>query len=68
MGGGLRYSSAVTYRLSTAAVAGALAVLAFSQGSRWWHVVGAVLTGVAIADVIVVILAVWFHRRDRSEL
>jgi hypothetical protein len=63
----LRFSTAVAYRLSTAVIAGALAVLAFTRGSRWWHIVGAVLTGIAIADVIVVIAAVWLRRRHRSE-
>jgi len=62
----LRFSWAVTYRLGTAVVAGALAALAFSQSSQGWHIVGAVVTGIAIADAIVVITAVWFRRRDRS--
>ena len=48
----LRFSWAVTYRLGTLVGAAALAVLAFSQGSQWWDIVGAVLTGSAIADVI----------------
>jgi hypothetical protein len=54
----------VTYRLSTAIGAGALAVLAFTRESQWWHIVGAVLTGIAIADMIVVIAAVWLRRRN----
>jgi len=57
----------VTYRLSTAVAAGALALLAFSQGSQWWTIVGAVLTGSAIADVILLIAAAWYRRRHRSE-
>jgi hypothetical protein len=64
----LQFRWAVRYRLGTAVVTAALAVLAFSQGSQGWHVVGAVLTGIAIADVIVVIAAVWSRRRHRSEL
>jgi hypothetical protein len=64
----LRFSRAVTYRLSTAVVAAALAVLAFARESQWWHIAGAVLTGIAIADVIVVSAALWFRRRQRSEL
>jgi hypothetical protein len=44
-----------------------LAVLAFSRGTRWWNVIGAVLTGIAIADVIIVTAAAWFRRRHRSE-
>ena|SRR6516164_8822417 len=63
----LRFSRAVTYRLGTVVVAGALAILAFSQGTQWWNVVGAVLTGIAIADVIIVIAATWFRLRHRSE-
>ena len=63
----LRFSSAVTYRLSTAVVAGSLAVLAFAQTRQSWHLVGAVLTGIAIADLLVVMTAVWFRRRRRSE-
>jgi hypothetical protein len=53
--------------LGTVVVAGALAILAFSQGTQWWNVVGAVLTGIAIADVIIVIAATWFRLRHRSE-
>jgi CHASE1-domain containing sensor protein len=49
-------------------VLGVLAVLAFSQGSQGWTIVGSVLTGIAIADVIVLIAAAWFRRRHRSEL
>ena len=64
----LRFSWAVTYRLSTVVGAGALAVLAFSQGSQWWDIVGAVLTGSAIADVILLIAVAWFRSRHRSEL
>jgi CHASE1-domain containing sensor protein len=63
----LRFSRAVTYRLGTVGVASALAVLAFSQGSQWWTIVGAVLTGIAISDVIILIAAVWFRSRHRSE-
>ena len=64
----LRFSWAVTYKLGTVVGAGALAVLAFSQGSQWWDVVGAVLTGSAIADVILLIAAALFRWRHRSEL
>jgi hypothetical protein len=64
----LRFSWAVTYKLGTIVGAGALAVLAFSQGSQWWAVVGAVLTGSAIADVILLTAAALFRRRHRSEL
>ena len=64
----LRFSWAVTYRLGTLVGAAALAVLAFSQGSQWWDIVGAVLTGSAIADVILLIAVAWFRWRHRSEL
>ena len=64
----MRFSWAVTYKLGAVVGAGALAVLAFSQGSQWWDIVGAVLTGNAIADVILVIAAAWFRSRHRSEL
>lgn len=68
MEGQLRFSRAVTYRLCTIIVASALAVGAFSQGSQLWTIVGAVLAGIAITDVIIVGTAVWFRRRHRSEL
>ena len=58
----------MTYRLGTVVGAGALAVLAFSQGSQRWDIVGAVLTGSAIADVILLMAAAWFRWRHRSEL
>jgi hypothetical protein len=64
----LGFSRAVTYKLGTVVGAAALAALAFSQGSQWWDIVGAVLTGNAIADVILLITAAWFHRRHRMEL
>ena len=64
----LRFSWAMTYRMSTVVGAGVLALLAFSQGSQWWDLVGAVLTGSAIADVILLIAAAWFRWRHRSEL
>ena len=64
----MRFSWAVTYRLGTVVGAGVLAVLAFSQGNQWWDLVGAVLTGRTIADVILLIAAAWFHWRHRSEL
>ena len=50
----------MTYRLGTVVGAGALAVLAFSQGSQWWDIVGAVLMGNTIADVILLIAVAWF--------
>jgi hypothetical protein len=62
----LRFSLTVTYRMTTVVGAGALAALAFSQGSQGWHIVGAVLVGSAIADVILLIVVAWFRRRHRA--
>jgi len=64
----MRFSWALTYRLGTLVGAGALAALAFSQQSQGWDIVGAVLTGSAIADVILLIAVAWFRWRHRSEL
>ena len=64
----MRFSWALTYRLVTVVGAGALAVLAFSQRSQGWDIVGAVLTGSAIADVILLIAVAWFRWRHRSEM
>jgi len=64
----LRFSWALTYKLGTVVGAAVLAVLAFSQGSQGWDIVGAVLTGSAIADVILLIAVAWFRWRHRSEL
>ena len=64
----MRFSWAVTYKLGTVVGAAALAVLAFSRGSQSWDIVGAVLTGSAIADVILLIAVAWFRWRHRSEL
>ena len=65
---GLRFSWALTYRLATVVGASGLAVVAFSQGSQLWDIVGAVLIGSAIADVILLIAVTWFRWRHRSEL
>ena len=65
-GPGLRSSVAVTYRVTTVVGAGALAALAFSQGSQGWDIVGAVLVGSAIADVILLIVVAWFRWRHRA--
>jgi hypothetical protein len=62
----LRFSRAVTFRVTTVVGAGALAALAFSQGSQAWAIVGAVLTGSAIADVILLIVVAWFNWRHRA--
>jgi hypothetical protein len=62
----LRFSWAVTYRVSTVVGAGALAALAFSQGSQGWDIVGAVLVGSAIADVLLLVVVAWFNWRHRA--
>ena len=65
----MRFSTAVTHRVGTVVGAGALAALAFSQGSQGWDIVGAVLTGSAIANVVLLVVVSWFnwrHRRPRS--
>ena len=65
-GGRLRFSWALTYRVTTVVGAGALAALAFSQRSQGWDIVGAVLVGSAIADVILLIVVAWFRWRHRA--
>ena len=62
----MRFSWAVTYRMTTVVGAAGLAAIAFSQGSQGWDVVGAVLTGSAIADVILLIVVAWFNWRHRA--
>jgi hypothetical protein len=60
------FSWAATYRITAVVGATALAALAFSQGSQGWDIVGAVLTGSAIADVILLIVVAWFRWRHRA--
>jgi hypothetical protein len=62
----LRFSWAVTHRVTTVVGAGALAALAFSQESQGWDIVGAVLVGSATADVILLIVVAWFRWRHRA--
>ena len=61
----MRFSWAVTYRATTLVGAGALAALAFSQGSQAWDIVGAVLAGSAIADVILLVAVARFRWNRR---
>jgi len=65
-GGQLRFSWGLTYRVTTVVAAGALAALVFSQGSQGWDIVGAVLVGSAIADVILLMVVAWFRWRHRA--
>lgn len=57
----MRFSWAVTHRVASVVGAAALAGLAFAMG---WEIVGAVLTGSAIADVIL-LAVVARHRHLR---
>jgi len=61
----LRFSWAVTYRVITVVGAGALAALAFSQGGQGWDIVGAVLVGSAIADVLLLFAVARFRWNRR---
>jgi hypothetical protein len=58
----LRFSWAVTHRVASVVGAAVLAALAFAQG---WEIVGAVLVGSAIADVILLGIVARFRRRRR---
>ena len=63
----MRFSWAVSYRATTLVASGALAALAFSQGTQGWEIVGAVLAALTIADVIVLAIVAWFRWRHRGE-
>jgi hypothetical protein len=63
----LRFSTAVSYRATTVVVNAVLAALAFSQETQGWDIVGAVLAGLAIADVMILAVASWFRWRHRDE-
>ena len=63
----VRYSTAMSYRAATLVANTVLAVLAFSQGTQVWDIVGAVLAGFAIGDLIMITTAAWFRRRHRGE-
>ena len=59
----MRFSWAVRYRVAGLLGAAALAALAFTQG---WEIVGAVLLGSAIADVILLVVVARFQYRQRQ--
>lgn len=61
----MRFSWAVTYRLASMIAVGALAAVAFGQGSRGWAIVGAVLAGAAIADAILLVAVARFRWNRR---
>jgi hypothetical protein len=62
----MRFSWAVTHRIMSVVVAGALSALAFSRDTQGWDVVGAVLLGIAITDVILLVVVARVHWRRRS--
>jgi hypothetical protein len=49
--------------VATVVGAAALAALAFSQRTQGWDIVGAVLAGSAIVDMILLIVVAWFNWR-----
>jgi len=57
----------MTCRGTTLVANAVLAALAFSQGTQVWGIVGAVLTGFAIGDAMVLTIAAWFRWRHRRE-
>ena len=63
----MRYSTAMSYRATTLVANAVLAVLAFSQGTQVWDIVGAVLAAFAIGDLIVITIAALFRWRRRGE-
>jgi hypothetical protein len=63
----VKFSTAVAYRSATVVGAGALAAVAFAQGTEGWDVAGAVLLGIAITDVILLLVVTWFHWRHRGD-
>jgi hypothetical protein len=57
----------MSYRATTLVANTVLAVVAFSQGTQGWEIVGAVLVGFAIGDLIMITTAAWFRRRHRDD-
>jgi hypothetical protein len=57
----------MSYRATTLVANAVLAVLAFSQGTQGWDIVGAVLAGFAIGDLMMITIAAWFRWRHRDE-
>ena len=57
----------MSYRATTLVANTVLAVLAFSQGTQVWDIVGAVLAAFAIGDLIAMTIAAWFRWRHRGE-
>lgn len=63
----MRFSRAIAFRATTLVANAVLAVLAFSQGTQVWDIVGAVLAAFAIGDLMQITIATWFRWRHRKE-
>jgi len=57
----------VAYRTATMLGAALLAALAFTRHTLLWDVVGAVLVGLAIVDLILLAVVAWFQWRHRGD-
>ncbi|HEX5094521.1 MAG TPA: hypothetical protein VFX21_00845 [Acidimicrobiia bacterium] len=62
----MKASTAVTHRVLSAVLTAALSALAFAQGTEGWAIVGAVLLGAAIVDVILLVVVAWFRWRHQD--
>jgi hypothetical protein len=62
----VKASTALTHRVISLVLTGALSALAFSFGSEGWAIVGAVLLGAAIVDVMLLIAVAWFRWRHQD--
>ena len=63
----MRFSWALTYRITTVVAAAVFAALAFAQGTTGWNIVGAVATAYAIVDAILLVVVAWYRWRHRDE-
>ena len=63
----MRFSWAVTYRVVTMVGSAALAAYAFTRHTPGWDIVGAVLVGFAIVDVLLLTVVAWFRWRHRGD-
>lgn len=57
----------VAYRTATMLGAGLLAAVAFAQHTPVGDVVGAVLVGLAIVDLVLLVVVAWFQWRHRHD-
>jgi len=63
----MKFSWAVTHRVTTMVGSAALAVFAFSRHTQGWDIVGAVLTAFVIVDALLLVAVAcfrWLHRDD----